>query len=97
MPNCVLEALACGVPVVSTNVGGVPYIVEDERTALLVPPDDADRMANAILRILGDAQLHQRLAQAGAQEVRRYTWNQVAPVLRSAYLAALGQTAGRLA
>lgn len=97
MPNSVLEAMACAVPVVSTDVGGVPDIVQDERTALLVPPDDAERMARAILRVLRDVQLHQRLAQAGVQEVRRYTWDQVSPILQSAYAAALGRTGGVMA
>ncbi len=85
MPNSVLEALACGVPVVSTDVGGVPFIVQDGVTALLVPPRDAPAMARAALRLLGDAGLKARLVEAGLAEVRRYTWPCVAPVLAAVY------------
>lgn len=85
MPNSVLEALASGVPVVSTNVGGVPYIVQDGRTALLVAAGDADGMAQALLRLLQDRALANQLAQAGLQEVQRYTWPRVAPLLAQVY------------
>ena len=51
MPNSVLEALASGVAVVSTDVGGVPYLVEDGKTALLVPPRSPEAMADAMLRL----------------------------------------------
>ena len=60
MPNSVLEALACGLPVVSTRVGGVPYIVRDGVTALLVDAGDAEAMAAAVLRLLRDAELAAR-------------------------------------
>lgn len=96
MPNSVLEAMACAVPVVSTNVGGVPYIVRDGQTALLVPPNDPEGMAAALLRVLTDPVLHQRLAQAGAQEVQRYTWEKVSPVLCAAYAAAMGRASGAI-
>lgn len=85
MPNSVLEALACGVPVVSTRVGGVPFIVQDGVTALLVPAQDAAAMADAVLRVLGDGCLKSRLVEAGLAEVQRYTWHQVAPVLAAVY------------
>lgn len=85
MPNSVLEALASGVPVVSTAVGGVPFIVRDGESALLVPPADPFAMADAILRVLGDRALSQRLAEAGLREAQRYAWPQVAPRLADLY------------
>ena len=85
MPNSVLEALASGVPVVSTNVGGVPYIVKDEQTALLVPPKSPDAMAKAILRLMDDAALSDRLLENGLAEAQKYTWQQVWPQLAEVY------------
>ncbi|MEM9253839.1 MAG: glycosyltransferase family 4 protein [Pseudomonadota bacterium] len=77
MPNSVLEALACGLPVVSTHVGGVPYIVEDGETALLVPPDDEDAMADALLKVLRDDELYSALRTRGQALVERYGWHRV--------------------
>lgn len=89
MPNSVLEALACGVPVVSTNVGGVPFLVRDGVTALLVAPADPPAMAAAGRRLLEDDALWSRLAEAGVAEVQRYTWARVAPLLSDTYRAAM--------
>lgn len=94
MPNSVLEALASGVPVVSTAVGGVPFIVRDGETALLVPAGDPAAMAEAIVRVLEDTALADRLARAGMREVQRYAWTQVAPRLAELYRrSALGSAA----
>ncbi|MEZ5571770.1 MAG: glycosyltransferase family 4 protein [Halioglobus sp.] len=79
MPNSILEALACGLPVISTNVGGVPYIVEDTRTALLVPPDDVQSMAQAISRLCNDPSLRTQLRENGCQAVAQYAWPEVRP------------------
>lgn len=89
MPNSVLEAMASGVPVVSTRVGGVPYLVQHGRTALLVSPGQPQEMAKAMLRLLSDPALWHRLSAAGLAEVQRYSWDRVAPVLTAVYRGAL--------
>lgn len=81
MPISILEALACEIPVVSTSVGGVPYMVENEKTALLVEPDAPERMADAILRLVNDAALRTQLTTAGRKEIESYTW----PVIKKAW------------
>ncbi len=85
MPNSVLEALASGIPVVSTRVGGVPFIVQDGVTALLVPPQDPTAMAQAVKRLLAEPQFKAKLIEAGLLEVQRYTWARVAPMLAQVY------------
>jgi len=85
MPNSVLEAMASGIPVVSTNVGGVPFIVKDEHTALLVPPKSPEAMAKAILRLMDDSALSDKLIDNGLADVQKFTWQQVWPVLAEVY------------
>ena len=89
MPISVLEALASGVPVVSTNVGGLPFLVEDGKTALLIPPSDPERMAEAMLRVLSDESLRRRMVQAGLDHARRFAWESVRGELFLAYEMAL--------
>jgi glycosyltransferase involved in cell wall biosynthesis len=98
MPNSLLESMACGVPVVSTNVGGVPFMVQHESTALLVPPQDPEALAAALLRLLDDAALYQRLRVNGLAEVQRYTWSRIGPQLAAHYGRCLqSKAAARLA
>jgi colanic acid/amylovoran biosynthesis glycosyltransferase len=65
LPTVLLEALAAGLPIVSTPVGGIAEIIEPERTGLLVPPGDVDALAGAIARALRDPARTAALAQAG--------------------------------
>lgn len=64
-PVCVVEACAMGLPVVSTNVGGVPDLLTHEETGLLVSDGDVEAMANAVLRLVEDSDLTSRISQNG--------------------------------
>lgn len=77
MPISILEAHASGIPVVSTNVGGIPDIVDDGVSALLVPPGDHQAMARAAIQVLADRSLAQRMRAAGLASVSRYAWPEV--------------------
>lgn len=68
--NTILEALAEGLPVVATRVGGTPELIEDGETGLLVPPDDALALATKIRSLLDDPALGERLGRAGLERVR---------------------------
>ena len=65
MPGSVIECLSCGLPVVTTNAGGVPYIVTHDETALIVPCDDHEALAAQAMRLLRDDDLAVRLARNG--------------------------------
>jgi len=71
LPNALLEYLAAGLPTVASNVGGNAEIVKDGVTGLLVPPDNAELLATAVLRFLHDPDLARRLGQSGTEYVRQ--------------------------
>lgn len=88
-PNSVLEALASGVPIVSTNVGGVPYLLSNEMNGLLVEPRQPKALAKAAQRLFDDDCLRKRLVSNGLVEVQRYSWTQVRPLLQQTYAQVL--------
>ena len=89
-PNSVLEALACGVAVVSTSVGGVPFLVKDGETALLVPPAAPRAMADAVLRLRREPALAASLRANGLALVQQFTWAAVWPRLFNLYRSVRG-------
>jgi glycosyltransferase involved in cell wall biosynthesis len=71
-PIASLEALACGVPQVATHVGGIPEALSDGTTGLLCPPNEPHRLAECIVRLLGDPELRARMSQASRERHRRF-------------------------
>ncbi len=71
IPVALMEAMASGVPVVASDMSGMPELVEHEGNGLLVPPADAAALAAAIARLHDDSELRRRLGNAGLETVRR--------------------------
>jgi glycosyltransferase involved in cell wall biosynthesis len=89
MPISLLEAFASGVPVVSTDAGGIPDMVQHGTSGLLVPVGDADAMAREAVRVLRDADLRRRLVRAGLDEAQLYAWPMIRERWRIAYWKAI--------
>ncbi len=81
-----IEAMACGLPVVATKTGGIPELVEDGRTGLLVPYGSVDALASALSSLLGDEGLAKRMGGEGRARVeKKFTWKAVAERVKSVY------------
>lgn len=77
MPNAILESMACGVPVVTTNAGGIPFMVKSSSTASIVKINDPEEMAKAVIELYQDPELYATIARNGIEEVKRYAWTEV--------------------
>ncbi len=86
-----LEAMAAGKAIVGTRVGGVPEVVLDGETGILVPPEDVDALAEGIRRLAGDAALRERMGAAGRERARLFSWD----VVTERYLEVYGKVCGR--
>ena len=92
IPNVLVEAMACGTPVVSTAVSGIPELVEDGVTGLLVPPDDPEALAAAWRRVADDPALASRLSAAGRRTVLdRFDGDRLAARLAEQFAVAAAQ------
>ncbi|MCC6398948.1 MAG: glycosyltransferase family 4 protein [Bacteroidetes bacterium] len=81
MPGVILEAMACGMPIVTTRAGGIPHMVEHGVTALLVDCNDNAGLASAVLRLLEDAGLAANLATNARRACEDYSPQQVRKVI----------------
>jgi len=90
VPLAVLEAMAAGKPVVATAVGGVPELIEDGETGILVPPRNPEALAQGILRLAKDASLRQRMGKAARERAQeRFDISRIAREYEALYLRLL--------
>jgi glycosyltransferase involved in cell wall biosynthesis len=86
----VLEASACGLPVVVSDVGGLPEVVRHEQTGLVVPRENVSALADALRRLIEDAGLRQQLGQTGREHVAsHYSWPDSLLLMEEVYVRAL--------
>jgi glycosyltransferase involved in cell wall biosynthesis len=76
-PLSILEAFACGLPVVTTDAGGIPDIVTDQETGFVVPIDDCEALAARATKLVADRNIAPTMVQKARKEVTKYTWEVV--------------------
>ncbi|WP_442508734.1 glycosyltransferase family 4 protein [Novipirellula sp. SH528] len=82
-PISVIEAMACGLCIVSTDVGGIPHLLTDQQDSLLVPPRNADTMADAVCRVLSEPKLSESLSAKAQQNAEKFDWSNTLPMWQS--------------
>lgn len=95
MPNAVLEAMAAGLPVVATDVGGCAELVENDVTGLLVPPRDPAALGAALRRVAADAAFRAAAGREGRRRAEAFSWDACAQAHLDLYSALLSGTRRR--
>ena len=85
LPSVLLEAMASGMPVITTETCGMPDVVENEFNGLLIPPANAAALEQAILRLVGSVDLRQKLGEAARESMQKYTWERAARQLEALF------------
>ena len=79
LPNVVLEAMSIGLPIIATKVGGVPDIIEDSKTGLLIDPKSLSALRESILHLSKDHNLRKEMSKNCLEEIKKYSWNNITP------------------
>jgi len=90
LPAVLLEAMATGMPVITTETCGMPDVVENEFNGLLIPPADSNAIEGAIERFARSAKLRQKLGESARETMKRYSWERSARQLETFYRRVIG-------
>src|SRR5260370_7372690 len=85
LPSVLLEAMATGMPVLTTETCGMPDVVENDYNGLLVAPADAKAIEDGIFRLAASVELRKKLGEAAREPMKRYTWARAASQLQKLY------------
>jgi glycosyltransferase involved in cell wall biosynthesis len=77
LPNVILEAMSVGIPVIATRVAGIPDVVKDGETGILVEPRDSEALREAILKLSRDERLRKKMSANCLREIRKYYWDNI--------------------
>lgn len=84
-PVSLMEAMACGLCIVSTDVGGIPYLLKSEHDALLVPCNDAASMSSAVIRLLKEPGLSSKISKNARTNAENFDWSKILPQWESLF------------
>ena len=80
-----LEAMACGIPVIASQVGGLAFLVQDGITGFVVPGGDVAALARTLTKLIQQPELRARLGKQAAEYASWYSWDKIAARIRSVY------------
>jgi D-inositol-3-phosphate glycosyltransferase len=80
-----LESMACGTPVVASQIGGLAYLVQDGTTGFTVKSGDVDALAMRLTQLLSDVELRQKMGQQATEYARDYAWEKIALRVKALY------------
>jgi len=92
-----LEAMAAGLPIVASRVGGIVDVVEDGKTGLLVPSGNPEALADALEHLLSDPTLLEKMGDEGRMRAPAYSWDQLSPRILEVYREAIAEGHGEWA
>ena len=95
LPSVLLEAMASGMPVITTETCGMPDVVENEHNGLLILPADSIAIIRSVERLANSVELRKKLGEAARETMKRYTWERAARQLEELYRRVLAAGAAR--
>lgn len=85
MGIAIVEAQAAGIPVIGTNVGGIPDLIEDGKTGILVEPKNSEEIAKAVIKILSNPEFAEKLVENAKRNLKKYHWREIALKIKEIY------------